>query len=84
MGANFGIILNASIVILDCSPNAIKPPWHFISFSTHLGIENLKNHLAQYIYIYFKIFIIIIIIILPIFFFGKNFQVQKLPHSILH
>ncbi len=51
-GANFGIILNAGIVILDCSPNAIKPPWHFILFSTHLGIENLKNHLALYIYIY--------------------------------
>jgi hypothetical protein len=29
MGVNFGIILNASILILACSPNAIKPPMTF-------------------------------------------------------
>lgn len=43
MGANFGIILNASIVILACSPNAINPPHDILFHFPHiLGLKLSK------------------------------------------
>jgi hypothetical protein len=74
MGVNFGIILNAGIVILACSLNAIKSPMTFyFIFFTSWGLKPSKITWLN-MYIYF----------LPILFFGKIFQVQKLPHSTLH